>query len=129
MPKQTLHLLDGEFSVHSFVPETPVPQVVLQSDIYFIGKTADELSIVCSSELVLQSDEQEDGWKSLEVIGPLGFSLTGILSDISGVLSAADISIFVISTFDTDYILVKRKNVDSAIIHLEKAGYKIRSEI
>lgn len=128
MPKQTLLLLDGQFSVHSFAPEKTVPEDVLQSDIYFLGKTHDELSIVCRSTLLLDSEEQEDGWRSLEVLGPLGFSLTGILSDISGVLASADISIFAISTFDTDYILIKEENVDSAVIHLEKAGYNLRAE-
>lgn len=128
MPKQTLQLLQGEFTVHSFLPEVTVPACVLNSDIYFIGKTLDELSIVCRSTIELDSEEQETGWRSLEVLGPLGFSLTGILSEISGVLAAADISVFVISTFDTDYILVKDSHVDGAIIHLEKAGYKVRKE-
>lgn len=128
MPKQTLQLLNGEFTVHSFSPDTLVPNAVLLSDIYFIGKTSDELSVVCRSTIELDSEEQENGWRSLEMLGPLGFSLTGILSEISGVLASADISIFVISTFDTDYILVKDANVDAAIIHLEKAGYNLRKE-
>ena len=125
MPKQTLQLIDEHFTVHSFPPTSPVPQTVLESNIYFIGKTADELSIVCASDIVLDSEEAEPGWRAFEVLGPLGFSLTGILSNISGVLAAADISIFAISTFDTDYILVKQTNVKLAQQVLIKDSYKV----
>ena len=125
MAKQTLQLLLEQFTVHSFPPSQAVPEVVLNSDIYFIGKTPDELSIVCSSHIELDSDEEESGWRAFEVLGPLGFSLTGILSNISGVLANANISIFAISTFDTDYILVKQSRVDLAIDELLKNGYKV----
>ena len=125
MPKQTLQLLNREFTVHSFPPETEVPAAVLKSDVFFIGKTHDELSIVADSNLTLDSDEEESGWQALEVLGPLGFSLTGILSNISGVLAKADISIFAISTFDTDYILVKAENVQLAMEKLTKDGYTV----
>ena len=125
MPKQTLQLIDDHFTIHSFPPLSPVPTAVLASEIYFIGKTADELSIVCDSDIPLDSEEEESGWRALEVLGPLGFSLTGILSNISGVLASADISIFAISTFDTDYILVKQAHVNTAIKALIKDGYKV----
>jgi len=125
MPKQTLQLINNNFTIHSFPPASEVPSTVLTSDIFFIGKTNDELSIVCDSNIKLDSEEQESGWRALEVLGPLGFSLTGILSNISGVLASADISIFAISTFDTDYILVKQTHVDTAIQELLKDGYKV----
>lgn len=125
MPKQTLQLLNSEFTVHSFPPSAKVPDAVFESNVYFIGKTYDELSIVAESTLQLDSEEMESGWRALEVLGPLGFSLTGILSNISGVLAKADISIFAISTFDTDYILVKAENVNSAMEKLTKDGYTV----
>ena len=125
MPKQSLQLITENFTVHSLPPKSEVPKDVLTSNIYFIGKTNDELSIVCDSTIQLDSDEEEPGWRALEVLGPLGFSLTGILSNISGVLANADISIFAISTFDTDYILVKQDNVEHAVKELIKDGYKV----
>lgn len=128
MPKQTLQVLPESFSVHSFDHDQSVPPAVFLSPIYFISKTPDELSVVCPSSIELDSLEHEDDWVALEVLGPLGFSLTGILSNISGVLAAANISIFVISTFDTDYILVKKDAVPTAIKELRNNEYRVRTD-
>lgn len=125
MPKQTLKLLEDKFAIHSFAEDESIPTEVFKAPIYFIGKTYEELSIVCPEELTLDSIEREDGWMALEVMGPLAFSMTGIMSQISGSLANADISIFAISTFDTDYILVKQNTVEEAIKTLRKDGYKV----
>ena len=127
MAKQTLQLLPHDFTIHSFDSQAQIPTVIFSSEVYFVGKTAEELSIVCNSDIQLESLEQEPGWVAFEVLGPLGFSLTGILSNISGVLAGANIPIFAISTFDTDYILVKRTAAKSAMISLKKEGYTVRS--
>lgn len=125
MSQQTLAVMQETFTIHSFDVDTPIPQAVYQAKVFFIARTYDELSVVCPSTVALDSNEQEDDWAALEVLGPLGFSMTGILSNISGVLAAAKISIFAISTFDTDYILVKKARIKDAISHLSKAGYKV----
>lgn len=125
MPKQTLKLLEDKFAIHSFAEDEPILSEVFKAPIYFIGKTYEELSIVCPEQIKLNSIEQENGWVALEVMGPLAFSLTGIMSQISGVLASANISIFAISTFDTDYILVKQDTVEQAIQSLRKDGYKV----
>jgi uncharacterized protein len=125
MPKQTLQLLEHELTIHSLPADQPIPSEVVNAELFFIGKTSDELSIVCPSSIDIDSEESETGWQALEVLGPLGFSLTGILSNISGVLAAAEISIFAVSTFDTDYIMVKEAHVTSAIKALRKDGYKV----
>lgn len=125
MAKQTLRLLPQEFTVHSLDATATVPQKVFEADIYFIGKTPDELSIACPSDIDIDSLEKEDHWVTYEVVGPLGFSLTGILSNISGVLADADISIFAVSTFDTDYIMVKKDKQQLASDVLVKDGYKV----
>ncbi|WP_105189552.1 ACT domain-containing protein [Pseudoalteromonas sp. T1lg48] len=127
MAKQTLQLLPHEFTIHSFDSTAAIPSIIFQSEVYFVGKTSEELSIVCNSDIELDSLAQEPGWVAFEVLGPLGFSLTGILSNISGVLARANISIFAISTFDTDYILVKRMQVTNAMNSLKKEGYNVRS--
>ncbi|MEW6998606.1 ACT domain-containing protein [Colwelliaceae bacterium BS250] len=125
MPKQTLQLLDEYLDIHSFTPETPIPQSVFSASVFFIGKTHDELSIVVPKHIQLDSLEVEKNWRALEVLGPLGFSLTGILSNISGVLAAKEISIFVISTFDTDYILIKQDSVENAVNALRAGDYLV----
>ena len=125
MPKQTLKLLEDKFAIHRFAEDEQIPAEVFKAPIFFIGKTYEELSIVSPEELELNSIEQENGWVALEVMGPLAFSLTGIMSQISGVLASANISIFAISTFDTDYILVKQDTVEQAIQSLRKDGYKV----
>lgn len=122
---QTLAVMEETFSIHSFDLDSTIPQAVYQCDVFFIAKTHDELSIVCPSTLELESNEQEHGWAALEMLGPLGFSMTGILSNISGVLAKAKISIFAISTFDTDYILVKQTCLAQAISELSQSGYKV----
>lgn len=128
MPKQTLQLHDEQFSIHSFAEDSQVPKEVFAASIYFIGKTHEELSIVCPSDIKLDSIEEEKGWVAFEVLGPLAFSLTGILSQIASALAAANISIFAISTFDTDYILVKKDTVNDAITALRKNQYKVLAD-
>ena len=125
MPKQTIAVLTQTFTIHRFTSDTKPDPVIFDQDIYFISKTADELSVVLPSNITLDSLEKEPDWCCLKVMGPLDFSLTGILSDIAGVLAGEKISIFAISTFDTDYILVKNHNLSDAINALEKHDYKV----
>lgn len=125
MAKQTLQLMDEYFNIHSFTPETQIPAEVFAAKVYFIGKTYDELSIVVPAGIELDSLEVEENWRTFEMLGPLGFSLTGILSNVSRVLADKQISIFAISTFDTDYILVKQNNIKSAINALRSNDYLV----
>lgn len=123
----TLQLLDTTFSVHRLAPNKSIPNEVFSAEVYFIAKTDEELSLVIPSELEINSDKVEAPWKALKVQGPLDFSLTGILAKISHVLAQEKISIFAISSFDTDYILVNKADTEKAISTLEKNQYKIVS--
>ena len=125
MSKQTLQLLKQDFSIHSLDVDQTIPNQVLACDIFFISKTLEELSIVCPSDIEIDIFATEAHWRALEVIGPLGFSLTGIMANISGVLANAKISIFAISTYDTDYVLVKEQQIQDAINALKKDGYTV----
>ncbi|MDN3377350.1 MULTISPECIES: ACT domain-containing protein [unclassified Pseudoalteromonas] len=78
-----------------------------------------------STEFTIHSLDAVHNWLALEVVGPLGFSLTGIMANISGVLAKANISIFAISTYDTDYVLVKKQAINDAIKSLKKDGYNV----
>jgi uncharacterized protein len=123
--RMTLAVHPELYSIHSFSPQTPPPAVVFEQEIFFIGKTREELSVVLPAHVELDSLEREDNWACLEVLGPLGFSMTGILSRVSGTLADANISIFAISTFDTDYILVRKEKLPQAIAALKKNAYQI----
>ena len=98
----------------------------LSKDFYFIGKTDEELSLVCKTEdTPANTTDRDDGCKGFRIEGVLDFSLIGILSKISGILADNKIGIFAVSTYNTDYILVKKENFDKALGVLEEAGYEI----
>jgi len=119
-----LSLLEEKFILHRLGADTPIPDAVLASPFFSITRTADELSIVLPEDVGLSGTRREAGWACIKVLGPLDFGLTGILADISRVLAEEEISIFAVSTFDTDYILIKQDSVSKAVTALEKAGYQ-----
>lgn len=99
----------------------------LKKSFYFIGRTADELSLVCRTEDTPAAvTAREDGWKGFFIRGPLDFSLIGILAKIAGILAEAGISIFAVSTYDTDYILVRANQFDKAVTVLSNKGYQFQ---
>ena len=125
MLKPKLKMLDGEFTVYRFAPDAEIPARVFDSAIYWIAKTDEELSVVCDSRLSLAGGDSNPGWACVKVCGPIDFSQTGILAGISGVLAAAEISIFAISTYDTDYILLPAVQLEKAAAALAARGYDI----
>ncbi len=103
-----------------------VSQIDLQSGFFFIAKTDEELSLVCETQDAPdRTAAREDGWKAFRVRGVLDFSLTGILSRLSGILADKGIGIFAVSTYNTDYILVKKEDFERAMSLLEAQGYGI----
>jgi hypothetical protein len=125
LAKQTLSVLDATFSIHSMSAEQSIPAFVLSSDFYFIGKTHDELSLVVKQDIAIEALESDYDWRVLEVLGPLNLSMVGIMAEISAILAAAKISIFVVSTFETDYFLVKSDSLAQAVAALKKARYEV----
>lgn len=87
--------------------------------------TQDELSIVCQEKNVPDGIKQERDWRILKIIGPLDFSLVGVISHITGILADAGVSLFTVSTYETDFILVKQEALEKAIRALEAAGLEI----
>ena len=103
-----------------------VSAIDLNDDIFFVGKTDEELSLVCKTTSVPSSAvARDDGWKGFRIEGVLDFSLIGILSKISTILAENKIGIFAVSTYNTDYILVKEENFERALNVLSEAGYEI----
>ncbi len=116
-----LSILPNEYTIHRFAPESGIP--ALTGNFLSITRTDDELSIVCEADIPLKSEKSERGWACIKVLGPLDFGLTGILAGIASVLAEAEISIFAISTYDTDYILVKKEKLALAKEFLIQAEY------
>ena len=99
--------------------------VSLEDEYCFIGKTDEENSLVCISEKVPENVvEREDGWRAFRIEGVLEFSLIGILSKISSALAEEKIGIFAVSTFNTDYIFVKKEDEKRALDKLKGIGYE-----
>jgi len=118
-----LTVLQDEFSVWRLAADAPLPSVEA-GGLLSITRTDDELSIVSSSN-VPAGVTAETGWRCLRVEGPLSFQLTGVLADLSAPLARAGIPIFVISTYDTDYVLVKATDLESACSALRDEGYTV----
>jgi hypothetical protein len=105
---------------------TEVSKIHLDADFYFIGKTEEEISLVCRTEDTPQNTvERDDGWRGFRIQGVLDFSLIGILSKLSGILAEHKIGIFAVSTYNTDYTLVKEENYERALSVLASEGYAI----
>ncbi|NMH58776.1 ACT domain-containing protein [Alteromonas ponticola] len=128
MSKQTLAVLPMEFTIHSLDSDATIPEEVLSSPLFFLGKTSEELSIVVPSNVPVESLDSDVQWRALELIGPLALSMVGIMAQIGDVLAKAKISIFIVSTFETDFFLVKNNKLNDAIRALRKAGYTVNVE-
>lgn len=119
-----LEIISQQFSICKV---KDLSQIDYSDPFCFIGKTDEEISLVCSTELVPKNViECDRDWKAFRIKGVLDFSLIGILSKISVLLAESNIGIFAISTYNTDYILTKEENFERAINVLESNGYIIR---
>lgn len=125
MMQLNLHVLDGEFIIYRLAADAAIPDRVLNGRFLSITRTDDELSIVCASDIVIEAEQAEAGWSCLKVAGLLDFSLTGILANLAMLLADAEISIFAISTYDTDYIMVKAVQLQDAIAALQQGGHAV----
>jgi uncharacterized protein len=122
---QNLTLLRGRLMICRLGPEAAVPAWAGRGVFHSITRTSDELSIVCAEAKVPDEVKAERGWRSFKVEGPLDLSLTGILASLAGPLAEARINIFAVSTFDTDYLLVKEDLVSKAAEVLIRAGHRV----
>lgn len=102
-----------------------VNEIDLADDFYFVGRTDEEISLVCKTENTPENTiSRDDGWRGFRIEGELEFSLIGILSKLSSVLADNNIGIFAVSTYNTDYILVKKEKLNEAVKALKQAGYE-----
>ena len=106
-----------------------VSQLDLSQDFYFVGKTDEEISLVCeTSRVPMHTTARDDGWKAFRIQGVLDFSLIGILSKITTLLAENGVGIFAVSTYNTDYILTRANQYEKALAALRRAGYTVADE-
>jgi hypothetical protein len=123
--KHTLAVLPDTLAICRLPKDASLPDWALTGAFVSITRTNDELSIVCNQVRVPEDVLCERGWRGLKVEGLLDFSLTGILAALTAPLAEAEISIFPVSTFDTDYLLVKEADLHKAIDAFSAAGHLI----
>jgi hypothetical protein len=121
----TLHVLPDRLVVCRLAPDAPVPDRPVNAGFWSVTRTGDELSIVLSEGDIPAGCQAQPGWRCLRVEGPLDFGLTGILASLATPLAEAGVSIFVISTYDTDYVLVKDDDLDRAKRALVASGHRV----
>lgn len=115
-----LQQLDADFSVCKIIDTAGVD---FSHKFVFLSKTDEEISLVCESDHIpADVITCESGWKALKICGTLDFNLVGVIARLSGILAQAQISVFVISTYNTDYVLLKADQLDRAVQLLREGG-------
>lgn len=127
--KLTLSLLTKEYAVCKLEPGHDIPEWVTNNAFWSVTKTRNELSIVCPEDQVPDNVKTESGWRILEVEGPLDLSMMGVLNSLTKPLADSKISVFVLSTYLTDYLLIRSKDLKPAIEVLQTQGHKIDHDI
>lgn len=117
--------MNGSYAICRLDAADPIPAWATNGRFFSITRTSAELSIVCEANAAPTGVPCERGWRVLVVHGPLDFALTGIVANLSAVLAAASISVFIVSTYDTDYLLVRENDLDRAVVAFREAGHQI----
>jgi hypothetical protein len=126
--KLQLTVLAGPFVICRFDADEPLPvDANAHAGLLSVTRTATELSVVCAAEVLPAARQRETGWRCLGVRGPLSFSQTGILASLATPLADAGIAIFALSTFDTDYLLVRGQDLERAVATLRAAGHEVEA--
>ncbi len=122
----TLMLRRDAFAIARLAPDDPIPAWATTSAIFSITRTVEELSIVAPDSSTPADVRAERGWRAFQLAGPIDFALTGVLASVLQPLADARVGIFAISTFDTDYVLVRAGSLNAAISALRAAGHDVR---
>lgn len=124
-PGRELLLLPGRYSICRLPPDAPLPQAALAGEFWALLRSNEELSLVCAAELAPPEATCSAGWRCLRVAGTLDFALTGVLAGLSAPLAAAGISIFAVSSYDTDYLLLAEDQLPAALRALRVAKFVV----
>ncbi len=121
----TLSVMPGLYAVCRLDPGEPVPAWAWQGDFVTVTRTPEELSVLCAEDSVPEGVQVERGWRCLKLAGPFDFALTGVLASVLGPLAEAGIGILAVSTFHTDYVLVRADRLEQALHALREAGHTV----
>ena len=122
-----LTVLPGFFAIVRLAADAPLPSWASAGDFFSVTRTSDELSVVCLANQVPSSLTAETAWRALKVQGPFALSEIGVLAALAAALAHAKVSLFAISTFDTDYLLVNEQQLPAAIAALKGAGHRVKT--
>jgi hypothetical protein len=125
--RKKLHffLLIGHLSICRLDATSPVPDWAIEGNFFSVTRTGDELSVVCPEEAVPNDARSEGGWRAPKLDGPFEFSEVGVLASLAAPLAEARVGIFVVSTFDTDYVLVKEEQLQPAVAAVRGRGHEV----
>jgi len=124
-----INLMSGLYGIAQLNPNQAIPSWPMKGAFFSVTKTNEELSIVCAQENIPSEVTCERAWRVFRLIGPFAFNEVGILMTVTQVLAESDIGVFALSTFNTDYIMVKQSDVEKAINALRKAHHTVHIEI
>jgi uncharacterized protein len=122
--KLTLHLLNDTFTINKLPQFAEIPSILSKGEMCFIFRTDDELTIVCPDYMAPNNVQQELGWRCIRVQGQMKLGEVGVLAAISEPLAEAQVPLYAISTFNTDYVLVMEEHLVNAVQALQKAGHE-----
>lgn len=125
-PAISLTLLPERLSIFRFDPSVPLTSLAGLTEVWSITRTRRELSVVAEEGACSTADEEDPGWRCLYVEGPIPFDLTGVVAGITTVIAAQGLPVFVLSTFDSDLILLRGESLDQALRALSDNGYSIQ---
>ncbi len=120
-----LELLAERLAIVRLPPDADLPQLPLGGELLSLTVTRDEISIVCPEDMAPVGTEIAAGWRALRVVGELDFSLIGIMAALTGALAEAGVSVFALSTYTTDYLLVREEALEQAVAALRAAGHTV----
>ena len=129
MSGMDLRVLSERLSVCRLPVDAPWPVPPHGTAFFSVTRTEDEISVVCPEDSAPQGDHVrvEPDWRALEVAGPLDFSMVGVMAELTAPLADVDVSVFVVSTYDTDYVLVHAAALEKAVEALRGAGHQVHA--
>jgi hypothetical protein len=123
-----LSLLNETYGICAFESDAPIPDWAVAASLCSITRTEKELTVVCSQKIIPAGVKHESGWRCFRVDGSFDLNQMGVISSLASPLAKAGVSIFVVSSYDTDYILVKEQNVEQAVAVLSGDGHSIATK-
>ncbi len=123
--ERSLLLFEDVFAICRLDRDAPVPEWATRGHFFSVARTPDELSVVCPQTSVPKTNDCETGWRCLKIESPFEFDLSGMISSIAAPVAEADIDVFVVATQDSDYFMVRGRDLERTISMLSERGYRV----